>query len=538
MSLRAISVRARNLLGFGLLGLILLTTGLVALKQINVLRQDVLDIRDGWMEGLDAMGQIKAARLNMRLQESLALTMPDQLDLFAEEIERFKGLVQQVDRQYEATITAEEVEDRRLFNRYQEFSRAYEQALQAVVISLRSGSPDLASVGASLQAYNSMIAGLDELIVHNRQGAQRAGEEAEDSANQAQWTFAVLLLVGLILTLLTAWLLSQSVTAPLNQLKAVAARIAGGDLSQDVRVHGADEITEVQQSLQQMQVALRDTLLGIQGSATQLASAADEMHAITEQTSQGIHRQNDEIQMAATAVTEMSAAVDEVARNANHTSDSSREAEQTALTGRRQVSVTRDTIEQLTGKLDNTSTTISRLAEEAIGIGKVLEVIRTIAEQTNLLALNAAIEAARAGDQGRGFAVVADEVRALAQRTQSSTQEIERMISAIQSASQESVSAMQQSSEFAGRSQQLASEADEALALIAQRISQINEMNLVIASAAEQQAQVAREVDRNLVAIRDISEQSSSGAQQTSAASDQLARLATQLNQMVGRFRL
>ena len=538
MSLRAISVRARNLLGFGLLGLILLTTGLVALKQINVLRQDVLDTRDGWMEGLDAMGQIKAARLNMRLQESLALTMPDQLDLFAEEIERFKGLVQQVDRQYEATITAEEVEDRRLFNRYQEFSRAYEQALQAVVVSLRSGSPDLASVGASLQAYNSMIAGLDELIVHNRQGAQRAGEEAEDSANQAQWTFAVLLLVGLILTLLTAWLLSQSVTAPLNQLKAVAARIAGGDLSQDVRVHGADEITEVQQSLQQMQVALRDTLLGIQGSATQLASAADEMHAITEQTSQGIHRQNDEIQMAATAVTEMSAAVDEVARNANHTSDSSREAEQTALTGRRQVSVTRDTIEQLTGKLDNTSTTISRLAEEAIGIGKVLEVIRTIAEQTNLLALNAAIEAARAGDQGRGFAVVADEVRALAQRTQSSTQEIERMISAIQSASQESVSAMQQSSEFAGRSQQLASEADEALALIAQRISQINEMNLVIASAAEQQAQVAREVDRNLVAIRDISEQSSSGAQQTSAASDQLARLATQLNQMVGRFRL
>jgi len=129
-------------------------------------------------------------------------------------------------------------------------------------------------------------------------------------------------------------------------------------------------------------------------------------------------------------------------------------------------------------------------------------------------------------------------VRALAQRTQSSTQEIERMIGAIQSASQESVGAMQQSSEFASRSQALASEADEALALIAQRISQINEMNLVIASAAEQQAQVAREVDRNLVAIRDISEQSSSGAQQTSAASDQLARLATQLNQMVGRFRL
>ena len=274
------------------------------------------------------------------------------------------------------------------------------------------------------------------------------------------------------------------------------------------------------------------------GIAQQVAAAAEEMHAITEQTSQGIHRQNGEIQMAATAVNEMSAAVEEVARNANHTSDASREAEQSAETGRRQVSVTRDTIVQLTGKLEGTSQVISRLAQEALSIGQVLEVIRTIAEQTNLLALNAAIEAARAGDQGRGFAVVADEVRALAQRTQSSTQEIERMIGAIQNASQESVGAMQQSSEFASRSQALASEADQALQQIAERVGQINEMNLVIASAAEEQAQVAREVDRNLVAIRDIAEQSADGASQTSSASDELARLATDLNGMVQRFRL
>jgi methyl-accepting chemotaxis protein len=133
---------------------------------------------------------------------------------------------------------------------------------------------------------------------------------------------------------------------------------------------------------------------------------------------------------------------------------------------------------------------------------------------------------------------VADEVRALAQRTQSSTQEIERMISAIQSASQESVDAMGASSEYASRSSEMASQADGALALIAERVGQINEMNLVIASAAEEQAQVAREVDRNLVAIRDIAEQNSTGAQETSVASDQLARLASELNGMVQRFRL
>ncbi len=536
MSLRNLTVRARNLIGFGLLGLILLVVGLSALKQINSLREQALEIRDVWMQGLDWMGQIKSDRVNIRLQESLAMSMPDQIETFSEEIQTFKADVDKLDRLYESTIIHDE--DRRLFDAYRQRSQTYESALRDVLASLRSGNPDLGSIGASQTGYREMIITLDELVELNRQGALEAGQKAEASADQSQIVFTVLLVVGLLLTLFTAWLLSRSITAPLEELKSVAARIAGGDLSQAVRCEGSDEITDVQRSLEQMQGSLRDTLHAIQGSATQLASAAEEMHAITEQTSRGIHQQNEEIQMAATAVTEMSAAVDEVARNANHTSDSSRDAEQTAQAGRKQVGVTRDTIVQLTNKLDGTSATISRLAQEAIAIGQVLEVIRTIAEQTNLLALNAAIEAARAGDQGRGFAVVADEVRALAQRTQSSTQEIERMISAIQSASQESVGAMQQSSEFANRSQELASEADNALALIAERISQINEMNLVIASAAEEQAQVAREVDRNLVAIRDIAEQSADGASQTSTASDELARLAGQLSQMVSRFRL
>ena len=350
-------------------------------------------------------------------------------------------------------------------------------------------------------------------------------------------TMLALLLLGILICgSVFATRLIRSIIQPLTTLKDAAARVALGDLSQSIQVSGRNEVTDVQRSVQAMQANLRNTIQDIQGSATQLAAAAEELQMVTESTAQGIHRQNDEIQMAATAVTEMSAAVDEVAENANRTSNTSHEAMDLADVGRKQVVLTREIIDQLSSKLNETTRTVFRLAEEASNIGLVVDVICAIAEQTKLLALNAAIEAAHAGEAGRGFAVVADEVRNLAQRTQTSTQEIERMISAIQSVTQEGVRDVQQSCEFAARSQTMSSEADQALTLIAERITEINGMNLVIASAAEEQAQVAREVDRNLVAISDISEQSTAGVQQTSEASEELARLSANLNNLINRF--
>ena len=536
MFLRSFSVGLRNTIGFGALTLILLCTGGVALGQLSSLRGDLLEVKDVWMLGLDLMAKIKSDRQQIRLNENEALAQPEELAALRAEISLIGQRVRGNDDAYAKTIILDE--DRRLFDAYHSKSKAYEQTLEQVLAALAGGRPEPALLAQSEQNFDALIAALDQLIALNNKGAEDAGNRAEKSANTATVTFSLILGAAVIFTVIAAWLLSRSITQPLAQLSVSAQRIASGDLTQPVSADGNDEVTQVQRSLGGMQNTLRDTLQNIQSSATQLASAAEELHAVTENSAQGISRQNDEIEMAATAVTEMSAAVDEVARNANHTSDSSREAEQTAHSGRQQVSTTRSTIEQLSERLQITSSTISTLAEEAISIGRVLEVIRTIAEQTNLLALNAAIEAARAGDQGRGFAVVADEVRALAQRTQTSTQEIERMISAIQNASQESVSAMAQSSEYATRSQSMASEADNALLVISERVSQINEMNLVIASAAEEQAQVAREVDRNLVAIRDIAAQNATGAHQTSVASDQLARLASDLNGMVQRFRL
>ena len=348
-------------------------------------------------------------------------------------------------------------------------------------------------------------------------------------------------LATLLLVIGATWLVGRGVLRQVGGEPAETAlalrRIASGDLTQKLPV-ARDDRSSILFAAREMQEQLATLIGRIQGSATQLASAAEELHAVTEDSARGIARQNDEVQQAATAVTEMSTAVDEVAGNATRTSTTSGEAEREVRDGLRQVAATRESIDQLGGKLGQTAATVERLAAEAQSIGQVLVVIQGIADQTNLLALNAAIEAARAGEAGRGFAVVADEVRGLAQRTHTSTQEIERMIGAIQGATQAAVKEMHESSEVAVQSQSMAGQADQALVRIAERVGQINEMNLVIASAAEEQAQVAREVDRNLVAIRDIALHSAAGAQQTSVASDELTRLATDLNRLASRFQL
>ena len=232
----------------------------------------------------------------------------------------------------------------------------------------------------------------------------------------------------------------------------------------------------------------------------------------------------------------MTSAVEEVARNAVSTSEASSESNRTAQHGREQVRQTVESISHLADDVTHTASEVEQLAGQVRDISKVLDVIRSIAEQTNLLALNAAIEAARAGEAGRGFAVVADEVRALAHRTQQSTREIEQMVSGIQQGTDKAVNAMQNSNSRARSTLDVAKAAGQALDEIAAAISQINERNLVIASASEEQAQVAREVDRNLVNIRDLSMQSSAGANQTSAASQELSRLAVDLNALVARF--
>ncbi|WP_371245707.1 MULTISPECIES: methyl-accepting chemotaxis protein [Pseudomonas syringae group] len=285
-----------------------------------------------------------------------------------------------------------------------------------------------------------------------------------------------------------------------------------------------------------MRTNLHGTIEQIYAAATQLSQSVQEMGTIAEVSALNLQLQNTEIEQAAVAVNQMSQAAVEVAGNASNTVTESEASTQAAAQGQNKLSATISSIKELTENVLDSSHQAEGLAERTQSISSILDVIRAIANQTNLLALNAAIEAARAGEAGRGFAVVADEVRSLAQRTSASTAEIEGLISGVQQSTQQTASSLRHTATQANLTLEQAASTGAALTVIINATATINDRNLLIASAAEQQAQVAGEVDRNLSSIRDLSSQTASGAQQTTVASNALSMLATDLNLMVQRF--
>ena len=299
--------------------------------------------------------------------------------------------------------------------------------------------------------------------------------------------------------------------------------LAEGDIGKKLDIQGNDEFAWMCWEYTCARMGFGAVIDNLNASTAQLAAAAEELSTISEQSAQGVARQQAEVQQVAAAMEEMSAAVQEVAKNAGNAASAAQQADTQAKHGHAVVNESVTIINSLADEVTETSNVIEKLKGDSISIGAVLDVIRDIAEQTNLLALNAAIEAARAGEQGRGFAVVADEVRTLASRTQQSTQEIQRMIERLQSGANEAVKAMEQGRIKAQESVEQAAKAGQALASITAVVDNINAMNMQIAGAAEQQSITAEEINRNIVNISAVAEENAAGARQTSQAIDDLA---------------
>ena len=539
MSLRSLNIAPRAGLGFGLLALLVVTLGLFALAQMSSMREQSEQVESNWLPSVINVGTMSQDMLRIRALTLRLLIARDEAtqQQSVSRIETLKQGLAKAQQDYDALIVLPE--EGVLFDRYTELQKQY-LTLQAQVMSLATGGQVEAATGLvngeMNQLADTLTATLNQLIELNNQHAHMATDKAQTVYEGARVWVIGLLLGALVLTVILALVLTRSIVQPLAQSLQVAEVVATGDLTPQISIHGSDEPARLLAALKQMQQSLRDTIARISDSSNQLASASEELSAVTEDATRGLQQQTQEIEQAATAVNQMTAAVEEVASTAVATSEASRESDRIARQGAAQVQQPVVSIEELAAGVSLNVDEGGQLAEQVHGISKVLDVIGSIAEQTNLLALNAAIEAARAGDAGRGFAVVADEVRALAHRTQQSTREIEQMIDGIQQGTDRAVDGMQQTRERARNTLDGAHAAGAALEEIAAAISRINERNLVIASASEQQAQVAREVDRNLTNIRDLALQSSAGATQTVEASQALSQLAVDLNGLVRRF--
>ena len=541
MSLRSMNIAPRALLGFAFIGLMMIVLGVFALNQMSTIRASGEDIESNSLPSIKSVDSLSVLTVRMRVNAYRLMA-----DRTAEGINTTLGLLSSRRQQITQAQTVYEpfIDSPEERATYDDFKRAlgqYDQLdARMRTLSQNNDLPALTALmnGDLLTNADQMTALLDKLVKINSDQTIVSNQQAGDSYSMAVKLVLVLLVVATVLTFVFAWLLTRSITHPIDRALKAAESIASSDLTQPIQVDGNDEPARLLKAMEKMQTNLRDTVQRISGSATQLASAAEELNSVTDESARGLAQQNNEIEQAATAVNEMTSAVEEVARNAVSTSEASRDATSSTSDGRDLVQETVGAIERMSADVQSTAELIGNLANESRDIGKVLDVIRGLADQTNLLALNAAIEAARAGEAGRGFAVVADEVRALAHRTQQSTSEIERMIGSIQGGTEKAVNSMRNSTERAESTLNIAKGAGLALDTINGAVVQINERNLVIASAAEEQAQVAREVDRNLVNIRDLSTQSAEGAKQTTAASNELSRLAVDLNSMVAKFRV
>tara|TARA_Y100001956_G_scaffold37433_1_gene36848 strand:- start:376 stop:2004 length:1629 start_codon:yes stop_codon:yes gene_type:complete len=385
---------------------------------------------------------------------------------------------------------------------------------------------------------NDMVQSINTLSKKVNEAATAAMDNSAEQNAQVQNTAMILVLSVLAISLLVAWILSGMIVTPVTKLQGVMRELAQGNLSVRADADGENEIAQLSNDVNTTAAQLHTTVEELTRISEEVASASTELAAVMTQSQANAQQELAEIEQVASAVNELSSTADNVSDNAQVADSTAREANQLATSGLEIFAESNQASEQMGNALNDAAQVVLTLKEQSEQINDVIEVIRGVSEQTNLLALNAAIEAARAGESGRGFAVVADEVRMLAARTQESTGEIQAIIEELQKQSGMANDSMQLSLEMLAKNNELAQQANSALQGITESVTNINDANTQVATAAEQQSQVTQDINRNVVNMSELVNQNVSGICQSASASEELSSLAEKQKAQLAFFKL
>jgi hemerythrin-like metal-binding protein len=539
---RHLSIGTKMILMFLVVIALAAVIGIFAVVQNNRLTKTVSQTVGIDIPSIHSITQIQSLVGSHRRGETLMLLATEK-EVKEKYIKRNDESVEKLSKEqgvYEKIMDTDE--EKKLFGEFKSAWGAYLAEYPKIKdFALQGGSEDDRAkliLGTSSKTFNLALAALDGLEKINIEQSQKESNTALAIANSARIWIVVLLVACILIGVTFVVLFSRAMSAPLKRLSADAEQVAAGDLGVEVQVDSDDEIGQLAQSFEKMVNNLREMIGTLADSSAQVSESSAEMQTNAVQMADGAETVAIQAITVATASEEMSATSGDIAQNCQMAAEGAERANQAAEHGSEVVAKSISVMHRIAERVQSSAKTVETLGKRSDEIGAIVGTIEDIADQTNLLALNAAIEAARAGEQGRGFAVVADEVRALAERTTKATREIGLMIKAIQQETKTAVEAMEEGVSEVELGTEEATRSGEALRNIQDEINSLHMQVQQIATAAEEQTATTSEISNNIHNITDVAQSTVEGARKTSSAAQHLSRLSSELERLVGQFKL